>query len=102
MRNEQSTKVSHPKANAEPGVSHLEQNQSLMERVAGVEGLEPPTPGFGDRCSGQLSYTPTGRRAHVRNFGCAAPQAGCHPGFAYRMRSSTLSPGLNRRKRVAL
>jgi hypothetical protein len=23
-----------------------------------VEGLEPPTPGFGDRCSGQLSYTP--------------------------------------------
>jgi hypothetical protein len=30
--------------------------------VAGVEGLEPPTPGFGDRCSGQLSYTPTGPR----------------------------------------
>ena len=27
-------------------------------RLAGVEGLEPPTPGFGDRCSGQLSYTP--------------------------------------------
>src|SRR4029078_11177524 len=26
--------------------------------LAGVEGLEPPTPGFGDRCSGQLSYTP--------------------------------------------
>ena len=26
--------------------------------MAGVEGLEPPTPGFGDRCSGQLSYTP--------------------------------------------
>ena len=26
--------------------------------VAGVEGLEPPTPGFGDRCSSQLSYTP--------------------------------------------
>jgi hypothetical protein len=23
-----------------------------------VEGLEPPTPGFGDRCSNQLSYTP--------------------------------------------
>ena len=26
--------------------------------VAGVEGLEHPTPGFGDRCSSQLSYTP--------------------------------------------
>lgn len=26
--------------------------------MAGVEGLEPPTPGFGDRCSDQLSYTP--------------------------------------------
>ena len=23
-----------------------------------MEGLEPPTPGFGDRCSSQLSYTP--------------------------------------------
>jgi hypothetical protein len=26
-----------------------------------VEGLEPPTPGFGDRCSSQLSYTPRQR-----------------------------------------
>ena len=25
---------------------------------AGLEGLEPPTPGFGDRCSNQLSYRP--------------------------------------------
>jgi hypothetical protein len=32
--------------------------------LAGVEGLEPPTPGFGDRCSSQLSYTPT-RRSHA-------------------------------------
>lgn len=31
--------------------------------MAGVEGLEPPTPGFGDRCSNQLSYTPTAREA---------------------------------------
>ena len=30
----------------------------VLPVVAGVEGLEPPTPGFGDRCSGQLSYTP--------------------------------------------
>src|SRR5436190_20871544 len=30
--------------------------------LAGVEGLEPPTPGFGDRCSSQLSYTPIVRR----------------------------------------
>lgn len=29
-----------------------------MYLLAGVEGLEPPTPGFGDRCSSQLSYTP--------------------------------------------
>jgi hypothetical protein len=30
----------------------------LLKLLAGVEGLEPPTPGFGDRCSSQLSYTP--------------------------------------------
>src|SRR6185312_6355835 len=34
--------------------------RSLKKRgMAGEEGLEPPTPGFGDRCSNQLSYTPT-------------------------------------------
>ena len=32
---------------------------SVSCRLAGVEGLEPPTPGFGDRCSSQLSYTPS-------------------------------------------
>ena len=34
--------------------------------MAGVEGLEPPTPGFGDRCSDQLSYTPKPLRS--KNF----------------------------------
>jgi hypothetical protein len=33
----------------------------LLALLAGEEGLEPPTPGFGDRCSNQLSYTPTPR-----------------------------------------
>ena len=35
------------------------EKQKLGDRLAGVEGLEPPTPGFGDRCSSQLSYTPS-------------------------------------------
>ena len=37
--------------------------------LAGVEGLEPPASGFGDRRSSQLSYTPTlGRRlSHGRS-----------------------------------
>ena len=30
-----------------------------------MEGLEPPTPGFGDRCSSQLSYTPSAARLSV-------------------------------------
>ena len=32
---------------------------SAKSPMAGVEGLEPPTPGFGDRCSSRLSYTPS-------------------------------------------
>jgi hypothetical protein len=31
----------------------------LLVYLAGVEGLEPPAGGFGDRCSTKLSYTPT-------------------------------------------
>lgn len=30
----------------------------LKMRLAGMEGFEPPTPGFVDRCSNPLSYTP--------------------------------------------
>ena len=30
---------------------NVQSNQGLAEGLAGVEGLEPPTPGFGDRCS---------------------------------------------------
>lgn len=35
---------------------------SLTVFLAGVEGLEPATPGFGDQCSSQLSYTPIAAR----------------------------------------
>ena len=31
----------------------------IIENMAGVEGLEPPTLGLEIRCSIQLSYTPT-------------------------------------------
>src|ERR1700761_4687037 len=37
---------------------------SRNRELAGVEGLEPPASGFGDRRSSQLSYTPAvGRRS---------------------------------------
>jgi hypothetical protein len=37
----------------------IEPNRPPEPPLAGVEGLEPPTPGFGDRCSSRLSYTPS-------------------------------------------
>src|SRR3954471_22113331 len=53
---------------AEAGLRSLRRTSGLRSQcarcsrrasaLAGVEGLEPPTPGFGDRCSNQLSYTP--------------------------------------------
>ena len=41
------------------------QDDRPSRALAGVEGLEPPTPGFGDRCSSQLSYTPAARRLPI-------------------------------------
>jgi Protein of unknown function (DUF3828) len=43
-----------------------------LRGLAGVEGVEPPTPGFGDRCSSQLSYTP--RRCPIA-LSCPGTQA---------------------------
>ena len=34
-------------------------------KVAGVEGLEPPTIGFGDRCSTNSNYTPNAQALYV-------------------------------------
>ena len=50
-----------------------------VTRVAGVEGLEPPTPGFGDRCSSQLSYTPA-EEATLPTLDSQA--ASCQPAIA--------------------
>jgi integrase len=36
---------------ANPTLSHRNTISDLAGEMAGVEGLEPPTPGFGDRCS---------------------------------------------------
>jgi hypothetical protein len=38
-------------APAAPALSHRNYINHLWADLAGVEGLEPPTPGFGDRCS---------------------------------------------------
>lgn len=38
------------------------------EGLAGAEGFEPPTHGFGDHCSTWLSYTPKGREIVPRDY----------------------------------
>lgn len=63
--------------------------------LAGVEGLEPPTPGFGDRCSDQLSYTPAApRRARSLAGSSARMQAECR---AIRRESSRAEGSLRDR-----
>ena len=43
--------------------------------LAGAEGLEPPTAGFGDRCSTRLSYAPPQNRS-CRKAGTRLPSIG--------------------------
>ena len=51
--------------------------------LAGAEGLEPPTGGFGDHCSTKLSYTPTRCRGYYKPIPNAVSrqveQAGSQP-----------------------
>jgi hypothetical protein len=56
--------------------------------LAGVEGFEPPTCGFGDRCSASLSYTPvlglaivakTPNVGQERGSGASDGRATCRP-----------------------
>ncbi len=39
-------------------IANINARVNLAFYLAGVAGLEPTTPGFGDQCSSQLSYTP--------------------------------------------
>tara|TARA_Y100001963_G_scaffold58138_1_gene81362 strand:- start:950 stop:1381 length:432 start_codon:yes stop_codon:yes gene_type:complete len=41
--------------------------------LAGVEGFEPPTVGFGDRCSTNWNYTPAIHRQMTENGRCIIP-----------------------------
>src|SRR3972149_12104933 len=47
-----------------PGRARVKRTR-CRSALAGVEGLEPLTPGFGDRCSDQLSYTPLAARLYI-------------------------------------
>ena len=68
------------------------QPHARRPKVAGVEGLEPPTPGFGDRCSNQLSYTPKAFRRPPGTW----PETGPDPGRGLGLGPGTsiLEPGL--------
>jgi hypothetical protein len=43
-------------------VSDIRKN--LFENLAGAEGFEPPTIGFGDRCSTNWNYAPATNAVH--------------------------------------
>ena len=49
--------------------SQSENYANQLFKLAGQEGLEPPTCGFGDRCSAKLSYWPLSRLAPYLPFG---------------------------------
>src|ERR1700729_1802222 len=70
---------------------------------AGQEGLEPPTTGFGDRDSGQLSYCPTASRTPPRTVAGAQPSPGGPPPvdevYVARGPSSTWTPRPRRSRR---
>jgi hypothetical protein len=55
---EQNAKKTVPSSEGKLSLAISAKRKSL-ETLAGVEGLEPPTPGFGDRCSRHLRYTPS-------------------------------------------
>ena len=76
---------------------------SAFDPLAGVEGLQPPTPGFGDRCSSQLSYTPRPRvwqgcprvlMPVARRNASPAPQRGPPPPAPLLLLSVSDRPGL--------
>jgi hypothetical protein len=74
--------------------------------LAGVEGLEPPTPGFGDRCSSQLSYTPKPLKRMIFQLSALSMKGGFATALLPNALGAPLYRGLksrvNERRRVNL
>ena len=66
-------------------------------KKAGLAGLEPATPGFGDRCSTKLSYRPTPRLARLFVSGVPAAK----PAVLLEFDSTGMSAPVLRRRVVA-